>query len=281
MSRIPLSCGNHSFGLLPLEHAVRLIGMLELDGIDLVAVGGGDGHLRPEDLRADIGGWAARLRAQLDAAGLGPTDLFVIPWSDFETLAPNSPQADARAAWRALIDDMVELAARVGAPGITTVPGVEWPEARHRDSLRRAADELSWGAERAAAAGLRFSVEAHVGSVCATPEAALELLTLASGVELTLDYSHFVAQGVDPQRVHPLLPHARHVHARGARSERLQCSVERSTIDYGEIVQLLREGDYGGAIAIEYVWTEWQGLNDCDTLAETILLRDRLRAYAG
>lgn len=281
MSRIPLSCGNHSFGLLPLERAVRLIGMLELDGIDLVAVGGGDAHLRPEDVRGDVDGWAARLRSQLDAAGLAPTDLFVIPWSDFETLAPNSPRAEARAAWRELIADMVELAAGVGAPGITTVPGVDWPEEPHADALRRAADELSWGAQRAADAGLRFSIEAHVGSVCATPEAALELLTLASGVELTLDCSHFVAQGVEAERVHPLLPHARHVHARGARPGRLQCGVRESAIDYGEIVRLLRERGYDGAIAIEYVWAEWQSLNDCDTLSETILLRDLLRSYSG
>lgn len=280
MSTIRLSCGDHSFGLLPLEHAVRLIGMLDLDGMDIVASGGGNAHVRPEDVREDVKGCAATLRSELDAAGLEPADLFLIPWIDFETLAPNHPDAEVRAAWRELFADMVELAAGVGAPGITTLPGVDWPGETHDDSLRRAAEALSWGAERAAGAGLRCSIEPHVGSVCATPEATLELVTLASGVELTLDYSHFVAQGMNPERVHPLLPHARHVHARGARPDRLQCTLERSTIDYGEIVDLLRDGDYEGYVTIEYLWADWQHMNECDTLSETIVLRDRLRSYA-
>jgi sugar phosphate isomerase/epimerase len=277
VSTIPLSCGDHSFGLLPLEHAIRLIGMLELDAVDLVAQGGGDAHVRPEDVRRDVGGSATKLHAQLDTAGLVAADVFVIPWSDFETLAPNHPDAAVRAAWRDLLDDMVELAARVGAPGVTTVPGVDWPA--DADALARAAEQLSWAAERAARAGLRFSFEPHVGSICTTPEAVLELLALTPGVELTLDYSHFVAHGIDPAGVHPLLVHARHVHARAARPGRLQCSLPQSTIDYGEVVGLLRAGGYAGYVTIEYLWADWQHMNECDTLRETLVLRDRLRSY--
>jgi hypothetical protein len=33
-----------------------------------------------------------------------------------------------------------------------------------------------------------------------------------------------------------------------------------------------------GYLALEYVWLEWEHCHECDNLAETILLRDRLLA---
>lgn len=278
MTTIPLSCGDHSFRLLGLEQAVQLIALLDLPGMDVYASGGGDAHVRPEEVRTDVAGWADSLRRRLDAAGLRAADLFLIPWTEFETLAPNSPDAAVRAESRALFAEMAEFAARVGAPGITTLPGLHWPGESHEDSLQRAAEELTWRARRAADVGLRFSIEAHVGSVCATPEAALELLALASGVEITLDYSHFVMQGIAIERVHPLLRHARHVHARGARPDRLQCTLADSAIDYGDVVRRLRADDYDGGIAIEYLWADWQHMNECDVVSETVVLRDLLRS---
>ncbi|ADB50360.1 sugar phosphate isomerase/epimerase family protein [Conexibacter woesei] len=281
MTTIPLSCGDHTFRLLSLEQAARLIAMLDLQGMDVAASGGGDAHVRPEDVRTDVAGWAMTVRRCLSAAGLRPADVFLIPWTDFETLAPNSPDPDVRAESRALFGEMADFAARIGAPGITTLPGLHWPDESHRDSLHRAAEELTWRAQRAAAVELRFSIEAHVGSVCATPEAALDLLALASGVELTLDYSHFVAQGVEPERVHRLLGHARHVHVRGTRPDRLQCGLQHSTVDYGDVARRLCAGGYEGSIAIEYLWADWQHMNECDTVSETIVLRDLLRAQMG
>ena len=76
--------------------------------------------------------------------------------------------------------------------------------------------------------------------------------------------------------------HARHFHARGGAPGRVQCALKDSTIDYGRAVDALRDAGYDGALAVEYVWIDWERCNECDNVSETIILRDRLLdALAG
>ena len=49
-------------------------------------------------------------------------------------------------------------------------------------------------------------------------------------------------------------------------------------IDYEEVLDVLRASGYGGYLCVEYVWIDWEGMNRCDNVSETILMRDRLRA---
>jgi sugar phosphate isomerase/epimerase len=275
---LPLACGDHSFPLLEHDQAMQIIAMLGFTGFDL-AVMGNRSHVRPEHIHGDVPAQAARLKREIAAKGLRLSDVFVIPWTDFETLAPNHPHADEREKARALFAEVLELAARMEAPGMTMLPGIAWPQESVQDSMARAAEELQWRAERAAGLGLRFSVEPHIGSIISTPEAVGQLLDLAPGVELTLDYTHFVAQGIPEHRVDPLMTRARHFQARGARPGRGQCAIKDSTISYDRIVNELISAGYDGYIAIEYVWIEWERMNECDNLSETVLLRDRLRSY--
>jgi hypothetical protein len=37
--------------------------------------------------------------------------------------------------------------------------------------------------------------------------------------------------------------------------------------------------DYDGYLAIEYVWIEWEHMNECDNVSETVQLRERLLAH--
>ena len=39
----------------------------------------------------------------------------------------------------------------------------------------------------------------------------------------------------------------------------------------------MREADYQGYVAVEYVWVDWELCNEVDNLSETILMRDFLR----
>jgi sugar phosphate isomerase/epimerase len=158
------------------------------------------------------------------------------------------------------------------------VPGLDWPHESHEESLTRAARELGLRADAARTAGVRFSIEPHVGSVCGTPEDVARLVELAPGLELTLDYTHYVSQGFSEAEIEPLLRHARHVHARGGAPGRVQCALKDSTIDYGRLVDALCASGYDGALALEYVWIDWERCNECDNISETLLLRDRLRA---
>jgi hypothetical protein len=44
------------------------------------------------------------------------------------------------------------------------------------------------------------------------------------------------------------------------------------------VIQRLQETGYAGFFSIEYVWTDWQNLNQTDNVCETILMRDFVRA---
>lgn len=274
-----LGCADNTFRLLqPWESAVEVIRLLDLEAVD-VCLMGNRSHLRPEDVRADIPACARRIRDGLGASELQLSDLFCIPWTDFERFAPNHPDPGERARSRALFGDMLELAAQAGAPGMTMLPGVDWPGETHEGSFQRSVEELAWRAEQARAAGVRFSFEPHLGSVAQAPEEAARLCRETQGmVELTLDYSHFVYQGYDESAIDPLLSHARHLHARGSRHARMQAALKDSTVDFERMVAVARDVGYDGDIGLEYLWIDWEHLNECDTLSETILLRDRLRA---
>ena len=75
-----------------------------------------------------------------------------------------------------------------------------------------------------------------------------------------------------------LIPFTRHVHVRGASPVRVQESIRKSTLDFERILGALAAGSYDGYLTLEYVWLQWEHCHECDNLAESILLRDRLRA---
>ena len=273
-----LACADDTFRLLRPHRAVlELVAALGVEGVD-VFLAGNRSILRPEDVREDVAGAAARISREVRQAGLLVSDVFVIPWSDLETMAPNSPDPEQREASRSLFLDMLELASRVGAPGITTLPGIHWPGEGAEDSMGRACEELGWRAERTRSEGLRFSVEPHVGSIVPTPELARRLVEQTDGLEITLDYSHFVRQGLAEEDADALIPFTRHVHVRGATPERIQASIKDNTIDFERMLGALEAGAYDGYLTLEYVWLQWEHCHECDNLSETILLRDRLRA---
>lgn len=272
-----LACADDTFRLLEHEHIVELVRLLGVDGIDLCLMEGRS-SLRLDDVRADAAGWAERVGENVRSQGLEVADVFVIPWTDFRTMAPNHPDPSERAGSTALFEDVLEFAARVRSPGITILPGIEWEDETPDESLSRAAVELGRRVEAAQARGLRLSIEPHLGSVAATPARTLDLLQQVPGLELTLDYSHFVYQGIPEHEAHALAPFARHCHVRGARLGRMQAPVRESTVDFEGMLDALGDIGYDGYLGLEYVWLDWEHCNECDNLSETLLLRDRLRA---
>jgi sugar phosphate isomerase/epimerase len=273
---VKLACADDTFRLLRPHRAVlELVAALGVEGVD-VFLAGNRSIVRPEDVRGDIAGAAAAIRADVAAVGLAVSDVFVIPWPDLETMAPNHPDASERERSRELFRDMLELAVRLESPGLTFLPGIEWPE--DQGSFDRAVEELGRRAEEARREGLRFSVEPHVGSVVAAPERARQLAEAAPGVDMTLDYSHFVRQGMTEEAADVLIPFTRHVHVRGASERRVQESIRENTLDFERIVGALDAGGYDGYLTLEYVWLQWEDCHECDNLAESILLGDRLRA---
>jgi sugar phosphate isomerase/epimerase len=268
--KLKLACSDHSFPLLPHAAMIPLTAALGFDAVDLGVVGQ-EAQLKPEDMgKADV---AERLAAEAAAAGVAVSDLLLVPDLDFTVLAANHPDAGEREKSRKLFTETLDFVSRAGGTGVSVLAGATFPDEPEEESVKRAAEELAWRKETATAQGLGFSIEANMGSIATTPTAARALVE-AADIQLTLDYTHFVAQGFDETEVDQLVPFARHLHARGGRKDRLQCSAATSTIDYTRIAGLLLDQGYEGYVATEFAWLEYEGMNDTDNLSETIMLRD-------
>jgi sugar phosphate isomerase/epimerase len=277
--KLNLSCTDFSFPLLPHDSALNLISMLRLRGVD-IGLFAGRSHLRPEtELRQPSKNGAALGRA-LARRGLVATDVFLQVHENFTDFAINHPESSRRKFARAQFARTLDYAAAAESKHITILPGVTFKSETRSASLARAAHELSWRAERAAAINLTVAIEPHVGSLADTPERALSLAARVPGLGLTLDYAHFTRIGIPDSRIEPLAARATHFHARCAYRGRLQSSFKQNTIDFRRALAVLNRRLFKGWIALEYVWIDWEHCNEVDVLSETIQLRDHLISVA-
>jgi sugar phosphate isomerase/epimerase len=271
-----LTCTSFSFPLLSFEDAAKAIALIEIPKIDIGAHQGAC-HIQPSEIEENPGEVADRINRAVNAAGLRVSDLFATFGEGFRDRPVNSLLAPEREANQRRMRALVKCASAIGASGISLLPGVPWDEIGQERSFELSTRELARLVPMAHDAGLRLSVEAHLDSVAETPELALQLVQQVPGLQLTLDYSHFIANGYEPEDVHPLVPHAGHFHARQARHGHLQESHRSGTIDFPDVVGRLKAADYAGDICIEYTWQEWRGTNNVDVMMESILLRDLMR----
>lgn len=271
-----LSCADYTWPLLSHAAALDLAVALGCDGIDLGFMGGRS-HVRPEDARGRVAATAGRVRERVESRGLAVADVFAIPFTDFETMSANNPDPGEQERSLAYFADAVEFAAVVGAPGLTTLPGVLFSGDTFDEALRRSAEGLRRRVDLAAERGLATSVEPHTGSLIDTPDKTAQLLDAVPGLQITLDYAHYVYGGVAQDDIDPLLPHARHLQCRPGRPGGLQVRVAEDAIDWSRVVEGLHALGYTGYLALEYTWQEWLDCNRVDTVAESALLRDVLR----
>jgi sugar phosphate isomerase/epimerase len=273
-----LACADFAFPLLPHDHALDLIALLGFDGVD-VGLFEGRSHLWPSRVFPTLRESARELAHKLGDRGLKLADVFLQTAPDFTSLAPNHPEAARRAKARDLFSRTLEFAAECGCRHVSALPGVGFDDEPAEASWRRCCDELAWRCAEAQKAGRTFSVEAHVGSIAPSPGLAARLVRDTPGLTLTLDYTHFTREGVPDAEVEPLVAHATHFHARGARRGRLQASFKDNVIDYGRVLEAMRRTGYAGYVGVEYVWVDWEHCNEVDNLSETILFRDFFRSH--
>lgn len=271
-----LSCSDYTWPLLSHSGALDLIRALGCDGVDIGFMGQRS-HVRPEEVHGAVALAAGAVRERVESRGLVVADVFAIPFTDFETMSANHPDPAQQTRSLEFFADAVEFAASVGSPGVTTLPGVLFPGDTFDEALQRSADGLRRRVELAASRGLAASVEPHTGSLIDTPEKTLALLDRVPGLQITLDYAHYVFGGAEQSDIDQMLPHARHLQCRPGRHGALQVPVSEDAIDWPSVVAQLNAAAYTGWLALEYTWQEWLGCNRVDTVAESALLRDILQ----
>lgn len=270
------SCTSFSFPLLRLPAIARLLALLEFHYLDL-CIAEGSRDVQADIVEADPNAAAAVDRRACEDAGLAVVDVFCHLGRNAFDRPVNTPDGAQRQRNRGRFGAYLAYAAAVGAEGLTISPGRRWAEVAD-GGFDLACNELAvysgWARDR----GLRFSVEPHLDSIAAEPDSAARLAGRVPGLTLTVDYSHFVAQGTEPSAVHRLLPLAGHVHVRQAAPGKLQAAEDEGVIDFGTMLRRLADLQYRGALTLEYLWSPWQGMNRVDVVTETLLLRRRLEA---
>ena len=272
---LKLACADFTFPLLPHDAVLDLIAVLGFDGVDVGLVRGplafaalDASFAAPSQAGKRLGKHLARPRAEggRRLSANGGRFRFAGSQSSGSPAAPQSPR---------LVPPHARLRPGLRHPARLGLARRSLPT-RSRPPPLSPARPTNWpgAAQQAAAAGLVFSVEAHLGSIVPNPRQALRLVQRVAGLTLTLDYTHFTRMGIADSQVEPLIQYASHFHARGARKGRLQTSFAENTIDYRRIVKMMRATGYRGFLGIEYVWTEWEHCNQVDNLSETILWRD-------
>lgn len=270
------SCADFTFPLLPHDKVLALIRLLGIEAVDL-GIFENRSHNYPSEIAKAPRAAANRMSAVLAAAGLDLADVFLQTGEDPPVAAANTPDAAVRASNREIFKALVEYTAALGGQHLTGLPGVFYPESDAESDWQRMCEEAAWRIEQCQAAGIAYAVEPHVGSITPEPDSILRMLKEIPGLTITLDYGHFIYQGMSNESVHPLLPHASHFHARGGTKGQLQSTVKDNSIDFPAVLKGLRETGYTGHLCLEYVYVDWEGCNRTDNLSETLQLKELLQ----
>jgi sugar phosphate isomerase/epimerase len=271
MSATRISCSEYSFPAVPGQH--ERIGIVQALGFELVDIA----LFLPDGaaLVTDPGGVAAALRASLEAHALGCEDIFLSVGATVEEIAPNQRDPDLRERGRREFAAAARVAAELGVPGLTILPGVTWAEDPD-GSWACCVEELGRRVEEARTLGVETRIEAHAGSIVAVPELVSRLCAEVPGLRLTLDLSHFELQAVTLDRSLTLAPLASHLHVRAAKAGAIQVRWQDNETDFAALLDALRASGYVGAYCVEYVpMPKWR-CDEMDVVTEVLAARGAL-----
>jgi sugar phosphate isomerase/epimerase len=273
---IKLSCADYTWPALRHSTVLSIISDLGFAGVD-IGVFADATHITVDHVTADPEGKASELAAQLSRESLVVSDVFLTPSLDLAELTPTNPDAEDQAKSEQILTDTLKFAKALGTSGVTLLPGVVDPGVSHSQAIRRASKSLQRRVELASVAGLELSVEPHFGSCINTPNRTAELLDQTPGLTLTLDPGHFVFSGSTLAEMSGLLDRTRHVQVRPGAPGVMQARVSENGFDIPYLVDALRDHEYSGWLAAEYVWMEKWGCDRVDNTMETHMLKLELQ----
>ena len=272
------SCADYTFPLLSRTKSLQLLRLLDFEFVDIGLFERNASYM-PSELMSAPDEFIRGVMRDLASVQLRPSDIFLQIGAEPAESSANDPDPNVRARNRQVFKQALELCKAIQCAHLTGLPGVN--HGHGETDLTLAVDEAAWRVQVCREAGVTYSIEPHIGSICASVESTHRFLDQVEGLTLTLDYGHFVCAGEESRTVHSLLPFASHIHVRGGSPGRLQTSVADNTIDFGGMMSGLHNQGYAGKLALEYVWIDWQGCNLSDNISETMLLRTRLQEIAA
>ena len=271
------SCADYTFPLLSRVQTLRLLRLLEFQWVDIGLFERNPRFLTSE-LMASPAAFTRNVIADVHSSGLRVADVFLQVGVEPPEMSTNDPNPVVRARNRDVFFRALSFCDAIACTHITGLPGVHHGVANQDYAI--AVEEAAWRLDQCKQAGIVYSIEPHIGSICESIAQVHKMLADVTDLTLTLDYGHFVCLGEESTAIHSLLPHASHIHARAGARGKLQANLADNNIDFEGMMSRLCANNYRGKIALEYVWVDWRGCNRSDNISETILLRQRLRDFA-
>jgi sugar phosphate isomerase/epimerase len=226
-----VACSTLCFGRYPLDRALRTIGELEFNKLD-VAIRKDGPHLRPADVALDVGLAAQRIR-------IGPS------------LSPAAISAELDAATDEERDRQLRAICHLAR--LSNVSVITLPAAPTGTSLDAEVERLTALVRITEAEGVVLTVETRIGTITEYPDAAVELCRRVPGLGLTLDPSHYIAGPHQGGNYDHVYPYVRHVHLRdtGRGPGQFQVRIGQGEVEYGRIIAQLARHQYDRLLTVE------------------------------
>lgn len=250
-----LGCCSQNFRGLNLDDCVRLTAGM---GFNLVNIGAfnEDFPVSPLRILADPVKTGKEIRDVCARYGVSPVEFFIcsVVIEDGSRVQPNDPDAGRRAAMLEAFRKVCACAAEAGLSHIMGVPGEPKVNNAPDHGMGISLDTLPRMQEIAGQAGAGLTIEPHTGSLLTTPEATLEMLKRLPGMKLSLDYSHYIGAGFQPEDLLPLHPHALHIHAKPARKGVPKCLFYDGDDYFEPLIKDLVAIGWDGVMAMECMY---------------------------
>ena len=273
MTREPMiACTTHSFGIVPLAAAFRIIRALDIAYVDLIAATYPQ-QLTSYALAANPDGEAERIGNLAADAGVQLSGCFV---GFKERLSSADPTHRHRIP--ELFAATGRFARRCGIPHLQTGLGAATPELPAEEQFALVVENVRSAHEAVQSEGAELLIEAQRGAAIQSPDGTRRLLRAIPGLRINHDPGQFECAGFGPETYEPLYADTAHIHMRQARPGALQEKLDLGTIDFQRVVRGLQSAGFDGVWATEYV--HFARSADCagvDVVTETVRMRDLIR----
>ena len=231
-----------------LREGLELAKSFGFENVD-IAVGGGNAHFNPVEVAKNPVRFADEIRRESEALQLQINECFALNFG-----APiNTPDAATREYSRKLFCGLCDFASLANFKSVMLIAGPQHENYSREYSQELAVTALRELVEIAGEDDLLLNLEADCDSCVNTPEEARDLCERVPNLGLTLDHSHFICQGIAPQRIEILYPLARHFHVRQSAPNRIVTPVSEGVVDFRDVLQKLNACGYEGLFCIEYL----------------------------
>ena len=263
-------------GQQTLAQGLDLVERLEFSWVD-IGVGGTNAHFDATQVARDPTRYADEVRRETAARNLQINECFALNFG-----APiNAPEAATRRHTRELFRGLCEFAAGAKFQSVMLIAGPTHTAVGRESSRDLAALALGELVEIAGDYDLLLNLEADSESCVNTPEDARDLCERVPGLGLTLDLSHFVCQGIAPERLEVLYPYARHLHVRQAARGCIVAPADRGEIDFADTLQKLEICGYHGLLCIEYLSFSPDDATRRDSEQQTLTMKNNIAQLIG